>query len=212
MCCCTSYILSYFLFFPFQHAAEVEKKQNESETRKCMGSEIRYGTVIQVREQSVPWCSYSRLYFCATFAWFLGQFCHMDICFLSTPRQMPQTITNIPRCIPQILTVLKFWCHLAHSFSRKNGPFDFERAFWGAEGALPKPKGPFFQENEAQEMTPKLLALAKVCSFLGNIRDVSWHLSKRGNELEKRWTFPFLGKKGAHKNKAWATQLRLLGF
>ena len=27
----------------------MEKKQNESETRKCMGSEIRYGTVIQVR-------------------------------------------------------------------------------------------------------------------------------------------------------------------
>ena len=40
--------------------------------------------------------------------------------------------------------------------------------------------------NEAQEMTPKLLALAKVCSVLGNIRDVSWHLSKHGNELEKR--------------------------
>ena len=56
----------------------------------------------------------------------------------------------------------------------------------GAEGALPKPKGPFFPENEAQEMTPKLLALAKVCSVLGNIHDVSWHLSKRGSELEKR--------------------------
>ena len=33
-------------------------------------------------------------------------------------------------------------------------------------------------------MTPKLLALAKVCSVLVNIRDVSWHLSKRGSELE----------------------------
>ena len=33
----------------FQHAAEVEKKQNESETRKCMGSVIQYGHVIQVR-------------------------------------------------------------------------------------------------------------------------------------------------------------------
>ena len=42
------------------------------------------------------------------------------------------------------------------------------------------------RENKAQEMTPKLLALAKVCSVLGNIRDVSWHLSKRGSELEKR--------------------------
>ena len=118
---------------------------------------------------------------------------------------MPQTITNIPRCLPQILTVPEFWCHLAHLFSCKNVPFDFERAFWEAEGALSKPKGPFSRENEAQEMTPKLLALAKVCSVLGNIRDVSWHLSKRGNELEKRWTFCILGKNGAHKNKACFT-------
>ena len=28
---------------------------------------------------------------------FLGQFFHLNICFLSTLRQMPQTITNIPR-------------------------------------------------------------------------------------------------------------------
>ena len=103
----------------------------------------------------------------------------------------------------QILTVPKFWYHLAHSFSRKNVPFDFERAFWEAEGALSKPKGQFFRENEAQEMTPKLLALGKVCSVLGNIRDVLWHLSKRGSELEKRWTFSILDKNGAHKNKAW---------
>ena len=60
---------------------------------------------------------------------FLGQLCHLENCILSTPRQMPQTITNIPRCLPQILTVPKFWYHLAHSFSRKNVPFDFERAF-----------------------------------------------------------------------------------
>ena len=60
---------------------------------------------------------------------FVGQFCHLEICFLSTPRQMPQTITNIPRCLPKILTVSEFWFHLAHSFSRKNVPFDFERAF-----------------------------------------------------------------------------------
>ena len=26
----------------------------------------------------------------------LGQSCHLEICFLSTPRQMPKTITNIP--------------------------------------------------------------------------------------------------------------------
>ena len=36
---------------------------------------------------------------------------------------------KIPRCLPQILTLPKFWYHLAHSFSRKNVPFDFERAF-----------------------------------------------------------------------------------
>ena len=105
---------------------------------------------------------------------------------------MPQT--NIPRCPLQILTLPKFGYHLAHSFSRKNVPFDFERAFWEAEGALPKPKGPFFRENEAQEMTPKLLALAKVCSVLWNIRDVSWHLSKHESELEKRWTFSIFYK------------------
>ena len=115
---------------------------------------------------------------------------------------MPHTITNIPRCLPQILRVPKFWYHLAHSFSRKNIPFDFVRAFWEAEGALSEPKGPFFQENEAQEMTPKLLALAKVCSVLRNIHDVSWHLLERGSELDKRWTFSFLDKNGGHKNKA----------
>ena len=58
-----------------------------------------------------------------------------------------------------------------------NGPFGFERV----------PSAPL--KNEAHEMTPKLLALAKVYSVLGNIRDVSWHLSKRGSELEKRRTF-----------------------
>ena len=56
----------------------------------------------------------------------------------------------------------------------------------GDEGALSKPRGPFSRENEAQGMTPKLLALAKVCSVLRNIHDVLWHLSKCGSELEKR--------------------------
>ena len=38
--------------------------------------------------------------------------------------------------------------------------------------------------NKAQEMTPKLLALTKVCLVLVNIRDVSWNLSKHGRELK----------------------------
>ena len=109
-----------------------------------------------------------KLYFCATFAWFLGQFSHLEIYFLSTLRQMPQTITNIPRCLPQILTLPKFWYHLAHSFSRKNVPFDFERAFWEAEGALPKPKGPGFQENECDKWYQNSRT-GKICGRQGGI-------------------------------------------
>ena len=34
--------------YNLQHAAEVERRQNESETSKLMGSVIQYGNVIQV--------------------------------------------------------------------------------------------------------------------------------------------------------------------
>ncbi len=46
-------LLKQIVFIYFQHAAEVEKKQNESESKKCMGSIIQYGNIIQVRQP--PW-------------------------------------------------------------------------------------------------------------------------------------------------------------
>ena len=115
----------------------------------------------------------SRLYFCASFAWLFRPVVPIgELLFIqgSTNATDDHKYSPFPS---QILTVPKFWYHLAHSFWRK---------------------------NEAQEMTPKLLALAKVSSVLGNIRDISWHLSKRGNELEKRWTFSILDKT-VHKVK-----------
>ena len=105
--------------------------------------------------------SQARLYFCATFAWFLGQMSHLDIYFLSTPRQMPQTITNIPRCLPQILTLPKFWYHLAHSFSRKNVPFDFERSSWEGLKAPPQSQKGHFSEKMNVLIDTKTLELSK---------------------------------------------------
>ena len=57
---------------------------------------------------------------------------------------MPQTITNIPRCLPQILTVLEFWYHLAHSFSRKKCPFWLWEGFLRGWGRPPKAKRDIF--------------------------------------------------------------------
>ena len=113
---------------------------------------------------------------------------------------MPQRITNISVAFADFDNSEVMVAFSAFVLEGKC-PFWLWEGFLRGWGRPPKAERAILWDNEAQEMTPKLLALTKVCSVLGNIRDVlSWHLSKRESELEKRRTFSFLDKNGAHNN------------
>ena len=62
-------------------------------------------------------------------------------------------------------------------------------------------EGHFPSKRSLDRKWLKLLALTKVCSDLVNIRDVLWHLSNPGSELDIRWTFAFWTKMACTKIK-----------
>ena len=106
------------------------------------GTHLKNWHVIGMRRRRTLY-KYSRLYFCAKFAWFfmlVVPFGNLLFIHALTNVTDDHKYSPFPS---QILTVPELWYHLAHSFWRKNVPFDFERAFWEAEGALSKPKGHF---------------------------------------------------------------------
>ena len=74
----------------FQHAAEVEKKQNASEVQKSMGSVIQYGITIQV----------GRSYF-----FLKSQLPSIDKTF---SLKLQQSFSRVPKCIFQLNAIAKF--------------------------------------------------------------------------------------------------------
>ena len=108
----------------------VESSKNGTKGASKGKSKQHSGRIVGGREvqppHALPWqaalVAKAGFIFVQLLLGFSGQLCHLEICFLSTLWQMPQTIRNIPRCLQQILTVPKFWYYLAHSFSRKNVP------------------------------------------------------------------------------------------